>query len=181
MNEEKLRALKPRFPFNRGSHGRCVLLAGDSIFRGFGTGRYDYPNLLNRIDDIGNSLVEENGPPSGRGVHFYYLFTQDPAVISAFAKANQIQPGDMVVYEDAGPHEDNLNLRHERLNKLQEAILAIPSKPTLLLTTTFDFNPQPNFYNSYYNAWIGESQVTMNDVLKESAGRTHEITWTGPG
>lgn len=170
MDESKLRMAQARqvSRINRSEYGRVVHIYGDSIARGWGFGIFEYKNHLNRIQDIAQMLLRDNGV-SEQELFFRFAWSQDVKRISQELSSGMIRDGDIIVFEDAGPHEDNVEQRRERFLTIEEAVKGSGREVSLILTTMFDYWPTPPYYNSEYDALIGDSGMTMNQVVLEIA------------
>ncbi len=170
MDEGKLRMAQARqvSRINRSEYGRVIHIYGDSIARGWGFGVFEYKNPLNRIQDIAQMLLRDNGV-SKQELFFRFAWTQDVKRISQELNSGMIKDGDVVVFEDAGPHEDNVEQRRQRFLAIKETVKKSRREVSLVLTTMFDYWPTPLYYNSEYDALIGDSGMTMNQVVLEIA------------
>lgn len=170
MDESKLRMAqaKQASQINRAEYGRVVHIYGDSIARGWGFGVFEHKNRLNRIQDIAQMLLRDNGV-SEHELFFRFAWSQDVKRISQELSSGMIRDGDIIVFEDAGPHEDNVKQRRERFLTIEEAVKGSGREVSLILTTMFDYWPTPPYYNSEYDALIGDSGMTMNQVVLEIA------------
>ena len=113
--------------------------------------------------------------PDGSGYIFRYGANepiQDNSIWQA-VQAGVIGPGDVVVFENAGPHFDNTEyyrmwLKLIRFQATHRGKAAIDVR--LLLPTTPDYQPKaPGFYNSNYDE-IVDSGLSINDVVRQEAG-----------
>lgn len=112
--------------------GGTVHMYGDSIFKGWGFGQYDHPSPLNRIDRIAALMA-------GGKVGFNRTSEQAPSQICGAVKAGEIRRGDTIIFENAGPHFNN-NTKYRRW---LEGVAWCSRKHKLVLTTMFDYNPDP--------------------------------------
>lgn len=150
-----------RSVFDRSQYRTVIHLYGDSIARGWGMKDFEHSNPLNRIHDIANLLLEEHGITSLRVV------SRPAGKLSADLEDGLIEHSDVVVYEDAGQHENDIGLRRSRF----EMVTNIAEGHRLILTTTFDYWPPAHYYNYEYDVLIGESDLTMNDLVRQACER----------
>ena len=170
MDEAKLREARARdeAAIERRKYRRIVHLYGDSIARGWGLGVFEDANPLNRVQDIANMLLADNSiPPESLFVR--YAWSQDVEQMRRELASGMIVDGDVIVFEDAGPHENNVDARRQRFLNMKRTIEESGRKVSLVLTTMFDYWPTPPYYNSEYDAIVGDSGVTMNDVVRSVA------------
>lgn len=139
---------------------KTVHLYGDSIFKGWGFGEYDYPSPLNRIGDIAAILAADNGAD----IAFNRTTVQDPYHVLEGIVTGTIQPGDRIVYEDAGPRESTAAAIGERLRRFAFAA-AFRREPSMtVLTTMFDYNPM--------------ADATHDEPLADGSGvHANFVTW----
>lgn len=170
LDEVKLRIAQARYAsrINRNEYGRVVHIYGDSIARGWGFGIFEDKNPLNRIQDIAQIILQDNGI-NEHELFFRYAWTQEVKRISQELKSGLIKDGDVIVFEEAGPHEDNIVQYRKKLLAIKDAVESGGQKINLVLTTMFDYWPAPHYYNSEYDALIGDSNLTMNQVVLEVA------------
>lgn len=170
MNEKILCSLKTNnLSLNdRDKYKRVIHLYGDSIARGWGFGVFEHENQLSRIQDIVQILLRDNG------VNFYdifirYAWSQSVDNLKYELDSGMIREGDVVIWEDAGPHENDIEKRRKLLTSIQETLKVKGRKISLVLTTMFDYWPALQYYNSEYDACINESEITMNKIIFETA------------
>ncbi|MCK6625146.1 MAG: SGNH/GDSL hydrolase family protein [Anaerolineae bacterium] len=170
MDESKLRLAqaKKAAQINRDEYKRVVHFYGDSIARGWGFGAFEYENRLNRIEDIAQMLLNDHGI-NEHELFFRFAWSQDTKHMLQELNSGMIKDGDIIVFEDAGPHEDDINKRRERYQSIKNTVRESKKDVTLVLTTMFDYWPTPPYYNSEYDALIGDSGMTMNQVVFEAA------------
>ncbi|MFZ4682549.1 MAG: SGNH/GDSL hydrolase family protein [Terrimicrobiaceae bacterium] len=172
MTEQRLRAAEANEVtlFDRSGYRRVVHIYGDSISRGFGFVEFEDPSPLSRIQDIAGLLARENGVPQSE-LAIRYAWSQDPRRLENEIRAGTVRPEDVVLYQDAGPHENNAGQRRTRLQDFINAVRLTDPRVELILTTTFDFDPPPVFENSRYDEPVAGSTLSMNAVLLEVAVR----------
>ncbi|MFZ4681266.1 MAG: SGNH/GDSL hydrolase family protein [Terrimicrobiaceae bacterium] len=170
MTEERLRRDQEAdgTNFDRGAYGRVVHLYGDSISRGIGFMDFEDPSPLSRIQGIADLLLRENGVPSTDLV-VRYAWSQDPRRVKSEIRAGLVRPGDVVVYQDAGPHENVIDERRARLQNFINAVPLTDPRIELILTTTFDYDPPPSYENSRYDEPVAGSNLSMNALLLKTA------------
>lgn len=173
MTEAKLRtAAEEGGRIDRDAYGRVVHIFGDSIARGWGLGQFEHPSPLNRIQDIANMLLADNGIDKD-DLYIRYAWSQDIGRMADELATGMIRDGDVMLFEDAGPHEDDVDLRRNRFLEMVKLVEGSGNEVQLVLTTMFDYWPTPPYYNSEYDAYIGDSETTMNgvvlDVVQSSA------------
>ena len=153
-----------------------IHIYGDSIARGYGLADFDNTSQINSIWGIGNLML-----PDGSGYVFRYGANepiQDNSIWQA-VQAGVIEPGDVMVFENAGPHFDNTEyyriwLRLVRFQATHRGKAALDVR--LLLTTTPDYNPGPAYYNSNYDE-IVDSGLSINDVVRQEAEPPDLLDW----
>lgn len=162
----------------RSDYQRVVHFYGDSIGRGRGLGEYEMSSSLDRIEDTAQLLLRDNGV-SNKQLLFRYAWTQDTGQMAAELKAGMIRDGDIIVYEDAGQHEDDIGKRRQRFLNIEKIVRDSGRKVQLVFTTMFDYQPASGFYNSNYDALVGDSGMTMNQVVVQVAasGSTSLLDW----
>jgi hypothetical protein len=130
-----------------------IWLYGDSISRGYGLADFDHPSPINSIWGIGNLLAQENGC----NVVFRYAETQDAQNIWLQIQENTVKVNDIVIFENAGPHYNDLEVYRMWLK------LVIQSTPNrkLYLATTPDNRPVGDA--SDYSA--------INPIVRQEAAR----------
>ena len=149
----------------RGEYRRLVHMYGDSIARG--RDGEAYPSPLNRIQDIANILLAENGyAPEELFVRCPY--SQDIEKMRTELASGIIDDGDTIVYEDAGPHENDVIARRQRFQSIKRVVKESGRKVSLVFTTIFDYCGQACRGATEYDALIGTSGLTMNDVVRSA-------------
>lgn len=180
MDESKLREARARknAAIDRSQYSRIIHIYGDSIARGWGFGVFEDPSPLNRVHDIANILIADNGF-APKELYIRYAWSQDIEQMRTELASGMIKSGDTIVFEDAGPHEDNVEVRRQRFLSMKEVIKLSGRDVQLILTTMFDYWPTPPYYNSEYDAVIGQSGLTMNDVVRSLAadGSCQLLDW----
>jgi hypothetical protein len=151
--------------------GATVHFIGDSIFRGWGFGKYDDPSPLCRIEDICRLLAAENlaAPPRiawqypRPGENFDY--GKEPGLlIKARIAEGQIGPDDWIVYEDAGPHGSSYEVYRKKLAGIAEA--AAGARRRLIFMTMFDYNS--SYPESGYDDPAKDvPSKTINDAIRD--------------
>lgn len=129
---------------NRDLYKRVVHVYGDSIARGRGLGTYELPSALDRIEDTAQLLLKDNGV-SDKELLFRYAWAQDVPTLAAELQSGMIRDGDIIVYEDAGPHEANIERRRNRFLEIIQTVRTSGRKVQLVFTTMFDYQPHPSF------------------------------------
>ncbi len=145
----------------RGEYRRLVHFYGDSIARGRDSEAYHSP--FNRIQDIANILLAENGY-APEELYVRCAYSQDIEKMRTELASRMIDGGDMILFEDAGPHENNIIARRQRLESIKRVVEGSGRKVSLVFTTMFDY--RPDRYNAEYDALIRTSGITMNDVVR---------------
>jgi len=154
---------------DRCEYRRIIHIYGDSIASGYVFGEFEDPNPLNRIQDIANMLLAENGY-APKKLWVRYAGSQDIKQMRTELASGLIVDWDIILYEDAGPHENNVVARRQRYLDIKRIIEESGRKVSLILTTMFDYKPHPpGYYNSEYDALIENSGLTMNDVARSVA------------
>jgi hypothetical protein len=145
--------------------GAKVHFMGDSIFRGWGFGQFEYPATLNRIQDITNVLLQDNlvTPPVISSFH-------DSPPNSGTVLAGQIQqgvvgPDDWIFYEDAGDHFGSYHAYRNRLSNLASA--ASGANRQLILMTMYDYTA--NNCCRFDAPTNDEPTKTINDAIRDEA------------
>ena len=161
-------------PCTTGDRLATIHIYGDSIARGYGLADFDNTSPLNSIWGIGNLML-----PDGSGYVFRYGVNepiQDNSIWQA-GQAGVIEPGDVVVFENAGPHFDNTEYYRMWLKLIRFQATHRGNDVRLLLTTTPDYQPKaPGFYNSNYDE-IVDSGLSINDVVRQEAASADLLAW----
>lgn len=168
MTEEKLARLRPKDGMDsskRSEYRRVIHLYGDSIVRGYGYSSFDDPRMFNRFQDIAQTYLADQGIDK-KEIWFRYGWTQDERLIAKDIRDKLILPGDVVVFEDAGPHQNNILEREVQLQNVIDTLKE--QKVRLVFTTMFDYNPIPEFFNSYYDVPINEN-MSVNRITYKRA------------
>lgn len=123
MDESKLRMARAQkaAQINRDEYKRVVHIYGDSIARGWGFGVFEHENRLNRIEDIAQMLLNDNGIDE-RELYFRFTWSQDTQQMVQELNSGMIRDGDTIVFEDAGPHEDDIGKRRERYLSIKNTV-----------------------------------------------------------
>lgn len=148
---------------------------GDSIAKGYGLADFDNQSPINSIWGIGNLLL----PPDSDYVFRYGAVEpiQDNSIWQA-VQTGVIEPGDIVVFENAGPHFDNTEMYRMWLNLVKFGAThkgQVEIDVRVWLTTTPEYSPPLAYYNSNYDAII-DSGLSINDVVRQEAG-TDLLDW----
>lgn len=146
-----------------------IHIYGDSIAKGYGLADFANPSPINSIWGIGNMIL-----PPDSGYTFRYGAVepiQDNSIWQA-VQTGIIEPGDVVVFENAGPHFDNTEMYRMWL-KLVKFGATHKGQATIdvdvWLATTAEFSPGPAYYNSNYDEII-DSGLSINEVIRQEAG-----------
>jgi hypothetical protein len=121
--------------------GATVHFFGDSIFKGWGFGKYDEPSPLCRTQDICTLLARDNltAPPRigrlvPRSEEEAKRYAEEPgALVKARIGDGEIGPDDWIVYEDAGPHGASYRDYRRKLNGVCQAA-AGANRQVILMT-----------------------------------------------
>jgi hypothetical protein len=145
MNEEKL-ALEKAIggnqinAANRSKFKKIVHIYGDSIARGYGYGAFEIDKTFNSIQGIAQYYLYDQGI-SQQEVFFRYAYSQSPQVMADDLLNGVIRQGDVVLFEDAGPHENNIQDRENSINKIISVFYGKGIR--LIFTTMFEYLPPP--------------------------------------
>lgn len=150
----------------RGEHRRLVHMYGDSIARG--RDRDTHPNPLNRIQDIANMLLIDNGY-APKELYVRCAWSQDIEKMRTELASGMIDDGDTILFEDAGPHENDVIARRQRFQSIKRVVEESGRKISLVFTTMFSYRTHPDPRNAEHDALIGTSGLTMNDVVRSVA------------
>lgn len=156
---------------------RTVHLYGDSIMKGWGYGAYDVDSPLNRVDEIATLLARANGST----LRFNRTTVQAPSLICMAVRAGTIKPTDTIVFEDAGPRHTTATERQAWLEHVvkcatryrgRTAGRQVAPATRLILSTMFDYDPNPvTVPNSTYDTLMDDGR-TANDVARQVARRS---------
>lgn len=136
---------------------RTVWLYGDSISRGWGLGEFEYPSPINSVWGIANLLAAENGHPE---ITVRWRGYQDPQRLWLDRHENIVAGGDVIIFENAGPH-----FGPEAYRLWLQLWRESAGDNRLILTTTPDNRPAGDI-NDY---------STINPVVREEA--TSLLDW----
>jgi hypothetical protein len=154
--------------------GATVHFFGDSIFKGWGFGKYDDPSPLCRIQDICAVLARDN---LSAGLKLSRLaprpdedgkrYGEEPGLlVKARVAEGEIGPDDWIVYEDAGPHGASYHAYRHKLAGVCEA--AAGARRRVLLMTMFDY--EPRIPDSAYDAPTRDVPArSINDAIRDEA------------
>jgi hypothetical protein len=154
--------------------GATVHCFGDSIFKGWGFGKYDDPSPLCRIQDICALLARDN---LAAGLKINRLaprtdedgkrYADEPGLLVKTRIAEgEIGRDDWIVYEDAGPHGGSYHAYRRKLAGICEA--AAGARRRVLLMTMFDY--QPKIPDSAYDAPTSDVPArSINDAIRDEA------------
>jgi len=172
MTEERLRKAQEaeEIHYDRDARRKVIHVYGDSISRGLGFVEFEDPSPLSRIQGIADLLLRENGVPAAEFA-VRYAWSQNPERLVNEIRSGLVRPVDIVLYQDAGPHENDIGQRRKRLQNFIDAVRHTDPRVHLIVTTTFDFNPPPAFENSRYDEPVAGSALSMNAVLLDIAAR----------
>jgi hypothetical protein len=154
--------------------GATVHFFGDSIFKGWGFGKYDEPSPLCRIQDICTLLARDNltAPPrisrlAPRAVEDGKRYGEEPgALVKARIGEGEIGPDDWIVYEDAGPHGASYHDYRRKLAGICQA--AAGANRRVILMTMFDY--RPSIPDSAYDAPTRDVPGrSINDAIRDEA------------
>lgn len=141
-----------------------ISLHGDSIFKGIGMGDYSHPSALN---SVGRVLAELLAP----GQVEVRIGGQTADSVWYDVAAGKIKDGDIVVFENAGPHFNDTEMYRMWLTLFHKAATwdsrnnkALNSR--VFLTTTFDYVNHGDLYNSEYDVPVNGGH-TINEVIKQ--------------
>lgn len=159
------------------SHNTVVHFYGDSIHYGLGFASYDYPSFLNRIDlTTNNILAVESIDAEVRRTE-----SQDTNNIWHDLDQGNIIPGDMVLFENAGPHYNNTDAYQKWLElalfgATHKDGVQVLGNDRMIFTTMFDFNPTIPL--STYST-IVDNGKSINDVVTSvvTANGTSMMDW----
>lgn len=177
-SQERVEQARLKSQINRDAYQRVIHFYGDSIGRGRGLAVSEDPNPLSRIEDTAQLLLQDNGV-SPRELYVRYAWEQDLVYIQQDLASGMIRDNDIILYEDAGQHEEDVELRRQRFEKIEKVVRDSGRKVQLVFTTMFDYQPASGFYNSNYDALVGNSGMTMNQVVETvtASGNSSLLDW----
>lgn len=123
---------------------------------------------FNRIQDLANILLIENGITPNM-LRVRYARSQDVKRMQTELSLGIIKDGDIILFEDAGQHENNVTSRRKKFIDIKRVIEKSGRDVTLILTTMFDYKPSQEYPDSEYDIIVGNSGLTMNDVVRSIA------------
>jgi hypothetical protein len=151
---------------------KTVHLLGDSISRGWAVGCFE-PSPAHQLYklrspwSVANLVAAENGIP----VHFGFLFANLTHCDRLAQRITDklIQAGDVVILEDAGPHDQD----PDAYQSLVENVLSILSEAGAapMVMTMFDYSPAP-LKAQYSTAFTGSRSGivrTINQAIQAAA------------
>ncbi len=170
----KAKTAKPRLIFddieNARAGGKVVYLIGDSIFRGYAVGKFDLPYdhpcfILNSISELINLLSKNNG----NKLRACFWGGGMPQILNL---NKHCQPGDYVVFEDAGIHPKDFGvLKNYFDSMLGAANLLNGIQPAVL--TNFNTNTVPDWAN--FNIPLDASGKSGNDAIRSAFNPSRDL------
>lgn len=153
---------------------RRVHLYGDSIFKGWALRTFDPPTDhplfgFRSIASLANMVLAENGIADtfsydGLGVNFGWDTNEAAAGIRARLESGDIRPGDVIVFQDAGPHCQDPDAYQAQWETMRAA--AVEKHDVLaIMMTMFDYPPAPA--DNQYDRPFGTR--TMNEATVAAA------------
>lgn len=167
---------------DRSKYRKIYHFYGDSISRGGGNGRFESVRPLNRIQDIAQKYIADQGIGKNE-IYFRYAWSLAPqGMANDLRKAMAddlrngiIRKGDVVLFEDAGPHQNNIEKRSTYLKEMI-AIFKNSGVP-LVFTTMFDYSPPVAYFNSYYDQPISDNESMNRLVVRLADACCDVLDW----
>jgi hypothetical protein len=165
----------------RSRFGHAIHLFGDSLFRGYALGVLGdelgsaHPLYAFRSPAaMMNLVLADNGRPevvnnAGPAINDDY---DAPSMVRRRIADGVIRPGDVVVFEDAGPHGSDPVAYQGKMAALRQAVCE-RHDITCVMMTMFDYPPAP--LDAQYDAPFNGR--TMNDAVRAAA--TAETSYVG--
>jgi len=158
-------------------HQRKIHLIGDSISKGYALGEYeDTLSPSNPLWPLRSISSMANNTLYGVGIKDEFYYTGLPAVnfssdieatevaIRAIVNNGTIRSGDVVIFEDAGPHIEDPDTYQEQWEFLRAAVVD-RFDITLVMMSMFSYSPAPN--DNRYDVTFGSR--TMNAATLAAA------------